>query len=81
MTKPSTRVRKEVWDAADEIYAIGFRNGQIEMKNKVLMKINRNWTLPVEPAMKILKMVNKIPLSKELTPLPSTGRRGKKNEK
>lgn len=60
---------KETREVADKIYAVGFKNGQIEMKNKVLKKINRDWTLvtikrPMELAMKILKMINKLPLSK-----------------
>ena len=62
-------------EAADKIYAIGFRNGQIEMKNKVLMKINRDWSLvtirqPMDLIMEILKKVNKIKLSKNFTKIP-----------
>lgn len=56
---------------ADEIYAVGFKNGQIEMKNKVLKRINRDWTLigmkTVDALIMILKGVNKIPLSKPKT--------------
>lgn len=56
----------------DKVYAIGFKNGQIEMKNKVLKKINRDWDLilikkPMDLIMEILKKVNKIPLSKKIT--------------
>lgn len=46
---------------ADKIYAVGFKNGQIDMKNRVLMKLNRNWTItPIATLIKILKIVNKI---------------------
>ena len=59
---------KETKKAADLIYNIGFRNGQIEMKSKILKKINRDWTLitikqPMDLVMKILKNVNKIRLT------------------
>lgn len=58
---------KELKAAMDEVYAIGFKNGQTEMKNKVLKKINRDWSLfrpdDVKTAIKIMKNVNKIRLS------------------
>lgn len=49
----------------DEIYEIGVKNGGIEMKNKILKKINRDWTLvtikkPMDLIIKILKIINKI---------------------
>lgn len=50
----------------DEIYSIGFRNGQIEMRNKVLKSINRDWSLLPDAALmvKLMKKVNKLHLSK-----------------
>lgn len=49
----------------DKIYKVGFKNGQIEMKNKVLKKINRNWNLlriknPLDLAIEIIKIIDKI---------------------
>ena len=54
---------QEKW--ADKIYTIGFRNGQVAMRNRVLQKINHDWTLvtikpPMDLIMKILKNVSKI---------------------
>lgn len=50
----------------DEIYSIGFRNGQIEMRNKVLKSINRDWGLIRDAALmvKVMKKINKLRLSK-----------------
>lgn len=64
--------KSELKKNLDEVYAVGFKNGQIEMKNKVLMKINRDWKLvtikqPMDLIMEILKKVNKIRLSKNFT--------------
>ncbi len=56
----------------DEVYAVGFKNGQIEMKNRVLMKLNRDvnfWT-SVKSAdflVYLLKKINKLPLTKDIT--------------
>lgn len=66
------KVEKETKKILDKVYVAGFRNGQIEMKNSVLKKINRDWTLitirpPMDLVMKILKMVDKIKL-KAATP-------------
>ena len=60
-----TPVTKRVKEVADKIYAVGFKNGQIEMKNKVLKNINRDWNLitikpPMDLIVTILKKVNKI---------------------
>lgn len=50
----------------DEIYSIGFRNGQIEMRNKVLKSINRDWNLlpNADLMVKLMKKINKLRLSK-----------------
>lgn len=63
------QIDEETKKIADKIYAVGFRNGQIDMKNKVLKKINRDWTLitikpPMDLIMKVLKMVNKIKIKR-----------------
>jgi hypothetical protein len=56
----------------DKVYAVGFKNGQIEMRNRVLMKLNRDvnfWT-SVKNAdflMTLLKKINKLPLTKDIT--------------
>lgn len=62
-------MNKDTKEIADKIYAIGFKNGQIEMKNKVLKTINRDWDLitikrPMDLIMRVLKTVNKLRLSK-----------------
>ena len=76
-TSPSPRDKEEalteelspqVKEFADKVYAIGFKNGQIEMKNKVLKSINRDWNLvgikkPMDLIMTILKKVNKLSVS------------------
>lgn len=53
----------------DKIYAIGFKNGQIEMKNKILKSINRDWTLIPDAILviKLLKKISNIKLSKKFT--------------
>ncbi len=61
---------KALKENLDEVYSVGFRNGQIEMKNKVLKAINRDWSLvtikkPLDVAMKIMKKVNSLKLTKE----------------
>lgn len=61
-------MKNETKEIADKIYAVGFKNGQIEMKNKVLKTINRDWDLitikrPMDLIMRVLKKVNKIRLS------------------
>jgi hypothetical protein len=63
---------KELKAYLDKVYAIGFKNGQIEMKNKVLVKINRDWDLvaikqPIDLIMEIIKKVDKVRLSKKFT--------------
>lgn len=54
---------------ADKIYAIGFSNGEQSMKNKVLKKINRDWSIVnmrtgMDVAVKIMKVVNTIKIRK-----------------
>lgn len=56
----------------DKVYATGFKNGQIEMKSKVLKTINRDWKImgmkdPVDVAMHFMKKINRLRLSKEIT--------------
>ncbi len=55
----------------DEVYSVGFRNGQIEMRNNVLKAINRDWTLVKDFALmvKIMKKINKLRLTKPNLPL------------
>lgn len=50
----------------DEVYSIGFKNGQIEMRNKVLKSINRDWSLITDMKLmvKVMKKINKLRLSK-----------------
>ncbi len=60
---------KYMKERLDEVYSIGFKNGQIAMKNKVLKAINRDWSLvvqetPFDIAMKIMKKVNSLKLVK-----------------
>ena len=55
----------------DKVYAVGFKNGQIEMRNRVLMKINRTvkFWLGGSASMMVdlLKTINKLPLTKDIT--------------
>lgn len=49
----------------DEVYSVGFRNGQIEMRNKVLKSINRDWKLlpNADLMVKVMKKINRLRLS------------------
>jgi len=62
---------KELKKYLDKVYAIGFKNGQIEMRNRILMKINRGvkfWIgVKAEYVVNLLKTINKIPLTKDIT--------------
>jgi hypothetical protein len=62
-------MQEEVKKALDEVYAVGFRNGQIEMKNKILKSINRDWSLITNPSLmvKLMKKIQHLKLSKEIT--------------
>lgn len=58
-------MEKEVKDVMDEVYNIGLKNGRIEMKNKILKSLNRDWKLfstapQVDLLIKILKKINRI---------------------
>ncbi len=49
----------------DEVYEVGFKNGRIDMKSKILKSLNRDWklftTVPeVSLLVKILKKINKL---------------------
>lgn len=62
---------EELKEYMDRVYAVGFRNGQIEMKNRVLMKLNRDIKLWIggkaDFMMELLKKINKLPLTKDIT--------------
>lgn len=56
---------EELKEYLDEVYNIGFKNGCIEMKNKVLKTLNTDWKLfgtkvEVDLLVKILKKIDKI---------------------
>ncbi len=53
----------------DDVYAVGFKNGQIEMRNKILKSINRDWSLVahIDVMVKLMKKINRIKLSKDFT--------------
>jgi len=58
-------IDKETKEIADKIYKVGFRNGGIAMKSKILKKINRDWKLSTAKTsagliVEILKVINKI---------------------
>ena len=63
---------EELKEYMDKVYAVGFKNGQIEMKNRVLMKLNRDvnfWTSVrnADFLVTLLKKINKLPLTKDIT--------------
>lgn len=60
---------KQLKKGFDEVYNIGFKNGQIEMRNKVLKHINRDWSLiPHATIMiKLMHKISKLKLSKNFT--------------
>lgn len=51
-----------------EVYAFGFKNGQIEMRNKILKAINTDWSLMknADLTIQLMKKINKIKFSKEI---------------
>lgn len=53
---------KELEEALDKVYAVGFKNGQIAMKNKILKAINRDWTFAAPMTIKILKKIQSLRL-------------------
>lgn len=60
---------EELKKGLDEVYAVGFRNGQIEMRNKILKSINRDWRLIPNFVLMVslMKKINRLKLSKEIT--------------
>ena len=59
----------------DGIYSVGFKNGQIEMRNKVLKSINRDYSLlpNADLMIKLMKKINKLRLSKPKLEEPAQG--------
>lgn len=58
-------MERELKEKLDEVYNIGVKNGRIEMKNKILKSINRDWKLfTTAPEMhllvKVLKKINRL---------------------
>lgn len=57
---------KTLKDQLDDVYSIGFKNGGLEMKNKILKALNRDWNLwgfkkeNVDLCIKVLKKINKL---------------------
>ena len=62
-----SRVGRARRQGLDEVYAIGFKNGQVEMRNNILKSINRDWSLitNADLLIKVMKKINRIKL---LTP-------------
>jgi len=56
---------KEIKKGLDEVYAAGFKNGQIEMRNKILKSINRDVSLLPNASLmvKLMKKINRLKLS------------------
>lgn len=56
---------KEIKKGLDEVYAVGFKNGQIEMRNKILKSINRDVSLLPNASLmvKLMKKINRLKLS------------------
>jgi len=53
----------------DTVYGIGFKNGQVEMRNKILKSVNRDYSLlpNADLMVKLMKKINKLKLSKDFT--------------
>ncbi len=56
---------EELKEGMDKVYAIGFKNGRIDMKNKILKSLNRDWKLfssftQVDLLIDILKKIQKL---------------------
>lgn len=60
---------EEIKKGLDEVYAVGFKNGQIEMRNKILKSINRDWSLVANADLmiRLMKKINRIKLSKDFS--------------
>jgi len=56
----------ELKEAMDKVYSVGFKNGQIFMKSKILKALNRDWSLITDPRLliRILKKINSMKLAK-----------------
>lgn len=59
----------ELKKGMDEVYAVGFKHGQIEMRNKILKSINRDYGLLPHASLmlKLMKKINRLKLSKKFT--------------
>lgn len=62
-------IDQEMKKYLDEVYEVGLKNGRIEMKNKILKSLNRDWKLFKNKAefdlmVKILKKVNRLQSTK-----------------
>lgn len=62
-------MKEKLKEALDKVYAVGFKNGQIEMRNKILKSIYRDWSFIMHSDLmiKIMKKINRIKFSKEFT--------------
>lgn len=60
---------EEIKKGLDKVYDVGFKNGQIEMRNKILKSINRDWSLIMNGALmvKLMKKINRLKFTKEIT--------------
>ncbi len=60
---------EELKKGLDDVYLMGFTNGQIEMRNKILKSINRDWKLVkhFDLMVKLMRKINRIKLSKSFT--------------
>lgn len=59
------KIDEEIKNIYDKIYQVGFKNGQIEMRNKILKSINRNWSLipNADLMVKLMKNINRTSLT------------------
>jgi hypothetical protein len=60
---------EKIKKAMDEVYAVGFKNGGISMKNKILKRLNTDWKMfRTKPEMdiliKVLKKINRLTIPK-----------------
>jgi len=58
-------MEQELKKKLDEVYDVGVKNGRIEMKNKILKSLNRDWKLfstiaEVKLLVKVLKKINRL---------------------
>ena len=68
----SPEEEKYLQQRMDEVYAIGFKNGQIEMQNRVLKLINTDLDImairnSVDVAMHFIKRIKKMRYTREFT--------------